>query len=197
MTGGRDPIPVALLVASIFARLGVPYWIGGSVASTVHGEPRATMDADFAAHLDPPLIEPLVSALAERCFVDVDDIRDAVGRQRAFNAIHEASFFKVDAHVRPRSGHSAEEMRRAQRVRPLARGVGALGDAGGHAPAQALGALRPKEPATESKAHAGAPRACAALQQGPQLRDALGELSRPARMHGDTTLRDGLRRGDS
>jgi hypothetical protein len=40
VSGSSDPISVALLVASIFERLGVPYLIAGSVASTIHGEPR-------------------------------------------------------------------------------------------------------------------------------------------------------------
>jgi len=79
VTGAADPIPVALLFASVFEQLGVPYLIGGSLASTVHGEPRATMDVDFAVHLDAELIEPLARALQARFFVDVDDIR--VGRR--------------------------------------------------------------------------------------------------------------------
>jgi hypothetical protein len=117
VTGPSDPIPVALLAASIFERLGIPYLIGGSLASTVHGEPRATMDVDFAAHVDLELIEPLAQALGAWFFVDVEDIREAVDRQRSFNAIDRTSFMKVDVHVRPRSGHFAEEIRRARTVR--------------------------------------------------------------------------------
>lgn len=126
MTGPSDPIPVALLVASIFERLGVPYLIGGSLASTVHGEPRATMDVDFAAHLDPELVEPLALALEARFFVEVEDIRDAVDRQRSFNAIDKTSFMKVDVHVRPRSGHFAEEIRRARTVQLSSEGSARL-----------------------------------------------------------------------
>jgi hypothetical protein len=39
-----DPIAVALAVARILDGLEVPWLIGGSLASSVHGEPRSTND---------------------------------------------------------------------------------------------------------------------------------------------------------
>jgi len=40
-------------VTAAFDALGVPYVIGGSFASMVHGMARATMDADIVAELRP------------------------------------------------------------------------------------------------------------------------------------------------
>lgn len=111
-----DPIPVALLVSSIFARLGIPYLIGGSVASTLHGEPRGTLDVDFAVHLAVERAGALADALEVEFFVDRLDVLEAAQHERMFNAIHQRSFVKADVHVRPRSGHSAEEIRRAREV---------------------------------------------------------------------------------
>ncbi len=34
-----------------FEQLGIPYYIGGSVASSVHGRRRATQDVDIVADL--------------------------------------------------------------------------------------------------------------------------------------------------
>ena len=46
-----DPISLALDVAAIFNGLDIPYLVGGSVASTLMGEPRATEDVDIVADL--------------------------------------------------------------------------------------------------------------------------------------------------
>ena len=41
-----DPVSVARLVAAVFERLSLRYAIGGAVASTILGEPRATNDVE-------------------------------------------------------------------------------------------------------------------------------------------------------
>lgn len=46
-----EPIQVTRKVVSAFEQLGIPYLIGGSVASAVHGVVRATMDADVVADI--------------------------------------------------------------------------------------------------------------------------------------------------
>jgi hypothetical protein len=42
----RRPAALALILARILERLGVRYCIGGSVASSVYGEVRTTLDVD-------------------------------------------------------------------------------------------------------------------------------------------------------
>ena len=44
-----DPIRVVLVVADALERLGVPHFVGGSLAGAVHGAVRATADADIVA----------------------------------------------------------------------------------------------------------------------------------------------------
>jgi hypothetical protein len=39
-----EPVEVTLLVAEIFEHLGIPYLVGGSLASSLYGIPRATQD---------------------------------------------------------------------------------------------------------------------------------------------------------
>jgi hypothetical protein len=48
-----DPVEAALQVIQALEALGVPYLIGGSLASTVHGMVRTTQDADLVAELRP------------------------------------------------------------------------------------------------------------------------------------------------
>ena len=97
-----EPLEVALRVTQTLDDLGVPYLIGGSLASTLYGEPRATMDADIIADLHLEHIEPLVNALTPDFYVDADSIRDAIRNERSFNLIHYATTFKVDVFVRKR-----------------------------------------------------------------------------------------------
>ena len=45
----QEASEVTLLVTAVLEQLGVKYCKGGSLASTVHGTPRATLDADLLA----------------------------------------------------------------------------------------------------------------------------------------------------
>jgi hypothetical protein len=58
-----DPVALALILARIFDRLGVRYCIGGSVASSVYGEVRTTLDVDIVADLEPRHVDALVAAV--------------------------------------------------------------------------------------------------------------------------------------
>ena len=97
-----DPLAVASLVARTLDGLGVPYFVGGSLASTLHGEPRLTRDADLVAELQLRHAEPLARALAPTFYADAESIRDAIARRGSFNVIHLATAFKVDVFVSKR-----------------------------------------------------------------------------------------------
>ncbi|MBI5481946.1 MAG: hypothetical protein HY906_24035 [Deltaproteobacteria bacterium] len=76
--------------------LGIPYRIGGSVASSVLGAPRSTLDVDLVCDLREHHVAPLVARLQAHYYVDGDTIRDAIRREGCFNAIHLATMVKVD-----------------------------------------------------------------------------------------------------
>ena len=92
---------MAALVAVVetFDALGVPYALGGSLASAVHGVVRATMDADLVADLRPEHAAPLARALAGSFYADEQAIREAIRARRSFNVIHLQTLFKVDLFV--------------------------------------------------------------------------------------------------
>jgi hypothetical protein len=64
-----EPIHVALAVAAVLERLNVPYVAVGSLASSVHGEPRSTDDLDFVVDLTPREVALLVAALGDAYYV--------------------------------------------------------------------------------------------------------------------------------
>ena len=41
-----EPLRVTLAVAKALERMGIPYFLGGSLASSIHGVARATLGAD-------------------------------------------------------------------------------------------------------------------------------------------------------
>jgi hypothetical protein len=85
-----------LAVARALERLGVRYYVCGSVASSLHGNPRATNDADFVAALHRGQAEQLQKELGSRFLVNREVFERAVDTGRSFNLIDEIELAKVD-----------------------------------------------------------------------------------------------------
>lgn len=102
------------------------HYVGGSIASSAHGIPRASVDADVVAELRPEHVRPLVSHLENDYYVEEARVRDPVASRRSFNAIHLETMLKVDVFVSKGRAFDDEAMRRAQ---PLAMGTGPLAEA--------------------------------------------------------------------
>lgn len=97
-------------------RLKVPYMVAGSVASSHHGRPRATNDADVVIDPSPQALEQLVTSLAaEGYYVDPTIARRALSARRLFNVIDPESAFKVDLIIRKERPFSREEFARRTR----------------------------------------------------------------------------------
>lgn len=109
-----EPILVVAQIVRAFDTLGVEYVVGGSLASSVYGIPRATQDVDLVAEMNAAHAEPLARLLNGDFYVDVDMILDAVRRRASFNVIHLATMFKADVFVMKGDSWSREEMQRAR-----------------------------------------------------------------------------------
>ena len=94
-----EPVAVTLLVIEALEELNVPYLIGGSLASAVHGVARATVDTDLVADLRLEHAEQLAQVLSGVFYVDAESIRDAIRHRSSFNVIHLETMFKVDVFV--------------------------------------------------------------------------------------------------
>jgi hypothetical protein len=86
-------------VADAFEFLGISYYIGGSVASSIHGIARATLDIDLVASLKASHIRPLVQWLTQGYYIDEAMLRDALQRQSCFNLVHLETMLKLDVYV--------------------------------------------------------------------------------------------------
>ncbi len=112
MTFDESPLVVVAGIGAIFDELQVPYIVGGSVASSFHGIPRSTQDADFVAALNEAVIPQFVKALGDDYYADADMIRDAVARRASFNIVHRPTMFKIDVFVMRGDSYSRGEIDR-------------------------------------------------------------------------------------
>jgi hypothetical protein len=65
-----EPIQVTNLVVAIFDELGIPYYIVGSLASSLYGIPRATADVDMIADIEPQRVPALIELLQKDFYVN-------------------------------------------------------------------------------------------------------------------------------
>lgn len=107
-----EPIQVTLKVVITFERLGIPYLIGGSFASAVHGIVRATMDVDLVADIKPSHISSLVALLENEFYIDAEMILDAIQHTSSFNLIHLETMFKVDVFILKQRPFDLNQMQR-------------------------------------------------------------------------------------
>ncbi|OIN93327.1 MAG: hypothetical protein AUJ21_05840 [Anaerolineae bacterium CG1_02_58_13] len=89
-----------MLVTQALEQIGISYAVGGSLASSIHGVMRSTLDADIVADMKLEHIKPLVAALSKEFYADDEMIKDAIEHHSSFNLIHYETAFKVDIFTR-------------------------------------------------------------------------------------------------
>lgn len=107
-------IKLAIKMGEIFEHISVPYLIGGSVASSILGEPRATLD--IVADLKLFHIQSLLELMARDFYIDETMIREAIENNSSFNVIHLDSMQKVDIFLLSSQPLAQEEMQRRQQL---------------------------------------------------------------------------------
>ncbi len=110
-----EPIQITKHIANAFDDLGIPYLVGGSLASSLHGIPRSTHDVDIIANIRQSHILPLVKKLEADFYIDEEMIRNAIMHNASFNVIHLDTMFKVDVFILKHDPASRKEMARRER----------------------------------------------------------------------------------
>lgn len=118
----NDTLDVALAIARTLESIGVSYFLGGSLASALQGEPRATNDIDLVLHITLDQVDALLGALGPDYSSDPDMLRDAVRRRGSANIYYLPLFTKIDLFVRGTAPYDLEEFSRRRRVRVRSEG---------------------------------------------------------------------------
>jgi hypothetical protein len=112
-----DPITVALRVAEILEACGLRYLVGGSLASSMSGEPRSTLDVDIVVAMTAADVDRLVDALRSEFDVDELAVARAARERSSVNLFHASTAIKVDLFVMGGGPLDEEQMDRRQQVR--------------------------------------------------------------------------------
>jgi hypothetical protein len=102
-------------MADALDRVSVPYVVGGSVASGMHGMWRSTVDVDFVARITIKQVAELASVLGPDWYVDAEGARTGIPLGRSFNAIHMPSGDKFDIFPATQQFHE-RQLERAVRL---------------------------------------------------------------------------------
>jgi hypothetical protein len=95
----KGPLELVVQVAAILDELGIPYALGGSMASSLFGEPRSTADVDIAIKLERGAGAAFLERVKAEFYVPVEAARAAMDAHSSFNILDTAHSLKVDLFV--------------------------------------------------------------------------------------------------
>lgn len=96
MSSTADLVVVVDAIVYALREHGVAHFVTGSLASSLHGEFRATNDIDIVADMSTGQIRALLTSVATQFVVDTDEAERAFAAGFSFNLIHSGTFLKVD-----------------------------------------------------------------------------------------------------
>ena len=97
-------------MSDFFEAESISYWVVGSMASMVYGEPRFTNDVDIVADLPSAKVERFCGHFAEpEYYFSEAAVREAIQRRFQFNVLHPASGLQVDV-IRANNEHVARQL---------------------------------------------------------------------------------------
>jgi Nucleotidyltransferase of unknown function (DUF6036) len=108
---------IAQVLADVSTRLeraGIAFMVTGSLASSLHGEPRTTLDVDVVIDPTPESLRRFVDALPTTMYVEPDAAEDALRQRGQFNVIDTETGWKIDLIIRKDRAFSREEFARRQ-----------------------------------------------------------------------------------
>lgn len=95
-----------------FDEFEIAYYIGGSVASSVYGIARATLDIDLVAKIEMTQIDRLVKRLQGGYYISAEMISEAIQRRASFNLIHLETMVKIDVFALKDQPYDSEALAR-------------------------------------------------------------------------------------
>jgi hypothetical protein len=111
-----DVVDVTIRVTTALEQIGVGYFLGGSLASSLQGEPRATNDIDLVVDLAEEQVPAFVVALGPDFDVDEEALRRASRERTSWNVFFLPMLTKIDLFVLRAGAFDAAEFARRMRV---------------------------------------------------------------------------------
>jgi hypothetical protein len=110
------PLDHVVRIGRILDALNVAWVLGGSMASSIVGEPRSTMDIDIAVQLSLEGVADLVAMVQSDYYVSEAMVVDAVTRSSSFNLVHYETGMKIDVFPLSHDPLDARQLRRREQI---------------------------------------------------------------------------------
>jgi hypothetical protein len=105
-------------IGAALSNAGISFMVTGAHASSYHGRPRSTNDADFVIEATAAQLDSFMAALGQDIYVSAEAAHEALSHHSMFNVIAFAEGWKADLIVRKERPFSIEEFGR-RRLEPL------------------------------------------------------------------------------
>lgn len=115
--GEMREIEVLEEMTEVFDTLGIPYAIGGSIASSMYGTVRFTRDADIGVYPFTSVADKFYGRLKDRFYLSEEAMQRALGCCGSFNIIHLDTAFKIDIFLLGPSNFEKQLLVRSKMVR--------------------------------------------------------------------------------
>ncbi len=99
-------------ITELLNAAAIPFMVSGSLASSFHGEPRATNDLDLVIDPNAETLNRFVRSLPTEWYVSPDAANAALNRRSVFNVIDTEHGWKADLIVRKDRAFSIREFSR-------------------------------------------------------------------------------------
>ncbi|MGA2442624.1 MAG: hypothetical protein ABSH08_16845 [Tepidisphaeraceae bacterium] len=107
-----DQEPFFRQLATLLERAGIPFMVSGSLASSFHGDPRATNDFDLVIDPDFDSLNRFVTSLPADWYASKDAAQAALKQRSMFNVVDAGAGWKADLIVRKDRPFSLREFSR-------------------------------------------------------------------------------------
>lgn len=108
---------VIKLFTDILDKLNIPYAIGGSIASSLHGRVRFTQDADITVMALDNKTDPFYSLTKRHFYISKSAMHQAIRNKTSFNVIHTQTAFKIDVFVAQDNEFNNNLLQRAKKIK--------------------------------------------------------------------------------
>ncbi len=107
-----DPFSLLAKIVAIFDSTNIEYVLGGSLASSMVGEPRATMDIDMAAQINSEQLQAFYLAVKDDFYIPLAFAEEAVRSKSSFNIVSNQTSYKVDIFVLGKNRLDSNQLKR-------------------------------------------------------------------------------------
>lgn len=109
---GTDIWEVLANVVAALNRAGIPYKVGGALASVLQGAPRSTLGVNLIAELTETAIPLFMKELGSGYYAEPEAIAASVRKGRSFNVVHLGLMLKGDIFPLKNTAYDLEDFSR-------------------------------------------------------------------------------------